>query len=240
VINLVSLCVVTYNEAHRIAETLTDAAPYVDEIVVVDQSSTDHTTGIITDWYNSNSKNPTTKIINDIHWGYCEPSRKLAHQHSTGDWILVLDADESISSDFAREMRTIDERGYEGVKLKRSLWISGEHRFTGDYQYRYYHRNSARYLDEIHTEPQPTIHKTKIYSPDYVGIMHQKSWVEQIRDELAYEEILQDVGGIDGERKRALNVHLALIREAGITPEEADSLTIEERINLGIGVDVNA
>jgi glycosyltransferase involved in cell wall biosynthesis len=229
----VSLCMVTYNEAHRITETLSAVAPFVDEIVVVDQKSTDDTIGIIYDWYSSNSRNPSTKVLTDFHWGFCEPSRKLAHKAADGEWILVLDADESISPDFAREMRTLDERGFKGARLKLSFWLGGEHRFTGDYQYRYFHRDAVRYLDEIHTEPQPT---TKmIYSPDYVGILHEKSWEEQIRDEEAYEELLEGETGRSADSKRALNVHLALLNKLGITAQEADAMSVEERNEKGIG-----
>lgn len=234
-IKSVSLCMVVYNEAHRIFDTLNSVAAHVDEIVIVDQQSTDHTVGVVWDWHSSYAKNPPTKVLSDIHWGYCEPSRKLAQHHADGDWILTLDADESISSDFAREMRTVDEKGYLGTRLKRSLWIAGEHRFTGDYQYRYYFRGSVRYLDEIHTEPQPTIHQSQIYSPEYVGIWHQKSWAEQIRDEEAYEDIIGDSQGIEAQRKRELNVHLALLRERGLTAEQVDAMTLEERAELGLG-----
>lgn len=240
-IESISLCIVTYNEAHRIYETLKYAEPYVDEVVVVDQRSTDQTVKEI-ERFASSSYLPVG-IHFDKHWGFCEPSRKLAHANSIGDWVLVLDADECISDEFAAEMRTIDEIVYEplgqadfyrGVRLKRSLWLAGEHRFTGDYQYRYFHRKAVRYLDEIHTEPQPTIHNDRIYWKDYVGIWHRKSWQEQVRDELAYEKTLEGEKGIGAERKRALNVTIALLREKGITAEQADAMTLEERIEAGI------
>jgi glycosyltransferase involved in cell wall biosynthesis len=234
VINRVSLCVIVYNEEHRIKQTLFQAARYVDEVIVVDQASTDDTIGAIWDWHASDSGNPEAIVVRDKHWGYCEPSRKVAHEASTGDWILVLDADEAVSSDFAAEMRTLDERGFKGVRLKRSLWISGEHRFTGDYQYRYYARDAVRYLDEIHTEPQPTVKEDKIYYPEYIGIYHEKSWKEQIRDEQAYESLIKPKDP-RAKNKLSLNVYSKLLEEAGITPEEADEMTQEERDAAGIG-----
>ncbi len=231
---------VTYNEGHRIYDTLSYAEPYVDELIIVDQRSNDDTVKEIERFASSTDK--LVQIVFDKHWGFCEPSRKLAHQHSIGDWVLVLDADERISDEFAAEMRSIDEEKfgenesqYKGCRLKRSLWLSGEHRWTGDYQYRYFQRDAVRYLDEIHTEPQPTVPPDRIYWQDYVGIWHNKTWAEQVRDEQAYEDVLKGKKGIIAKRKRELNVTLALLREKGITPEQADAMTIEERKAAGIG-----
>jgi glycosyltransferase involved in cell wall biosynthesis len=240
-IKTVGLNIITYNEAHRIRETLDSALSSVDEIVIVDQQSTDGTTEVILDWAKVNgildSQFPMT-VISDKHWGYCEPSRKLAWEHSISDWILVLDADERISPDFANEIRYLDERGYKGCSLKRALYVGGEFRWAGDYQYRFFRRDCVNFLNELHTEPQPKNldRNTDIYSPTYVGIIHEKSWQEQIRDELAYEELINRTEkGVVAEQKLSLNVHLALLREKGITAEEADRLSIEERRERGIG-----
>lgn len=233
-IESVTLCSVVYNEIDRIADLIKNASPYVDNIVIVDQQSTDGTW----EWLEHNAEQMKLIIRQDRHWGYCEPSRRLAHQLIPNDsWVLVLDADERISEEFGAEMRTVDEMGFYGVRLKRAFYLGGEHRFTGDYQYRYYCNAGTTYLDEIHTEPQPTFHEDRIYSPLYPGIIHEKSWVEQIRDELAYEAIIGDAAGIEARRKRDLNVHLALLRETGITPEEADAMSIKDRNVRGIGAD---
>jgi glycosyltransferase involved in cell wall biosynthesis len=235
-IKSIALNMVTYNEAHRIDETLDLIRPHVDEIVIVDQKSTDAT------WFNTwhwgvyrNDKD--MHQIEDKHWGYCEPSRKLAAQNTNSDWILVLDADERISEEFAAEMRGLDDRGFRGVRLKRSLWVGGVHYWTGDYQYRFFQRDAVKFLDEIHTEPQPTVAKNKIYAPEYVGIWHHKTWVEQIRDEASYEQLIKnsDEPKVVKDRKLALNVYTQLLNSAGVTAEEADAMSVEEREAAGIG-----
>lgn len=230
-IQSVSLCMVVYNERHRLPSTLLSALKHgVDEICVVDQQSDDGTW----DFLMEAARAYPIKAIKDHHYGYCEPSREAAHRISNCDWVLVLDADERISDEFASEMRTLDERGFLGARLQRSFWLAGEHRFTGDYQYRFFQRNNVRYLPEIHTEPQPQCWKEKIYSPEYVGIWHEKSWEEQIRDELAYEKILENQTGAAADRKRELNVHLPLLRDRGLTPQQADEMTPEQRKEIGI------
>jgi glycosyltransferase involved in cell wall biosynthesis len=239
-INTVSLCIITYNEEHRIRRTLEYAWPHVDQIVVVDQSSTDNTAMEVarfTARASNSFQGADVKFIKDQHWGYCEPSRKKAHDNSDGEWILVLDADERISDDFAKMMRNIDEqigpksKGVKGVRLKRSLWLSGAHHFTGDYQYRYFRRDSVKYLDEIHTEPQPTIGKPDIWYPPFVGIWHEKSWAEQVRDELEYERLI-DPKDPHAQKKRDLNVHLRRLEELEMTAEQIDALSVDERKEL--------
>lgn len=236
-IETVALNLITYNEGHRIFQTLWNASQHVDEVVIVDQSSTDNTIEEIESYRERFFPNIT--VIPDKHWGWCEPSRKKAWQNTNSEWILVLDADERISDDFAFEMRSVDDLGYRGCRLKRSLYVGGEHRFTGDYQYRYFRGDCVSFLKEIHTEPQPKNidKKLEIYSPPYVGIIHEKSWKEVIRDEEAYEQIIPKLEGrsSSANTKLSLNVHLDLLRSKGISAEEADAMTIEERNERGIG-----
>lgn len=233
----ISLCTVTYNEAHRISQFLDNAAPHVDEICIADQASTDGTVDAIMEWSYHHPDTPLA-VVHDKHWGYCEPSRKKAHALSTGNFILVLDADERISDEFARVVRAVrsdhpSTRGKFGYRLKRSLWVGGFHYWTGDYQYRFFERNSVHYLDELHTEPQPTISEGQISAPEFVGIWHEKSWVEQIRDENAYSKLINSKD-LRADAKLALNVYSGLLAGAGITAEEADLLSYEELEELGI------
>lgn len=229
-INLVTANFVVYNEAKRIVATLQKVKPHVDRIVVVDQSSTDNTCDLIATHF------PEVVIGKDKCWGTCEPSRHIAAAlTSSRSWILVLDADECISEEFAREMRHIDESKYQAVRLKRSLWLAGEHRFTGDYQCRYFKKGAVKFIPELHTEPQP-LPKTKVYYPEYVGIWHEKTWSEQITDELSYENLLSDPSHPNRDAKLQLNVHLKLLREKGLTPEQVDAMTPEEREKLGLSL----
>lgn len=231
----ISLCLVVYNEAHRIYQTLENAYPHVDEIVIVNQSSTDDTVMRIGQFVADKARGRTpvkpVKVVRDKHWGFCEPSRKVAQQHSTGLWILVLDADERISDEFRDEMRFLDERGYRNCRLMRSLWLSGAHHFTGDYQHRFFHRDAVTYLDEIHTDPQPSGVNSDIYAPPYVGIWHEKSWTEQVRDERAYASLITSRDARHQE-KLALNVHLKILEEFNMTAEEFDALPPEQRSEM--------
>jgi glycosyltransferase involved in cell wall biosynthesis len=228
----VSLATVVYNEANRIDAFLDAVASHVDEIVIVDQSSTDGTIDAVSSWGERNLSLYGVESLNvvlDKHWGFCERSRALAHSRTSGDWVLVLDADERISTNTAKFVRALRSNHPSigetlGVNLKRSLWVSGIHYWTGDYQFRLFNRAYVKYLDELHTEPQSTIKDPlKVYSPDWVGIWHEKSWVEQIRDENAYSKLITS-NDPRRDAKLALNVYSRMLEDAGLTPEEADKL----------------
>lgn len=74
------------NEAHRLQNCLDSVKPVVDEIVIVDTGSTDQTVKI--------AKQATPKVYH-FHW--CDDfaqARNYSLSKASGEWILVLDADE--------------------------------------------------------------------------------------------------------------------------------------------------
>jgi glycosyltransferase involved in cell wall biosynthesis len=84
----VSLCAIVKNEAHRIADCLDSAKDFVDEVIVVDTGSTDDTIKI--------AKQCGAKVFK---FAWCDDfaaARNYALSHATGNWILVLDADEKL------------------------------------------------------------------------------------------------------------------------------------------------
>ncbi|HAN46089.1 MAG TPA: hypothetical protein DCQ32_06000 [Cyanobacteria bacterium UBA8156] len=84
----VSLCAIVRNEAHQLGRCLASVAPHVDEMVVVDTGSTDHTVAIAQGF---NAR------VYEFAW--CDDfaaARNAALAHVTGDWVLVVDADEEL------------------------------------------------------------------------------------------------------------------------------------------------
>jgi glycosyltransferase involved in cell wall biosynthesis len=94
---LLSLAMIVKNEARCLARCLQSVRAVVDEIVVVDTGSTDGTVEI--------AKNFGAKIsrfdwVNDF-----SAARNFALGQASGDWVLVLDADEHASENLAKEIR---------------------------------------------------------------------------------------------------------------------------------------
>ncbi|MDY6953360.1 MAG: tetratricopeptide repeat protein, partial [Thermodesulfobacteriota bacterium] len=85
----ISLCMIVKNEEHHLARCLSSLTPVVDEIIIVDTGSTDRT------------KEMATLLgarVFDFEWSDdFAAARNLSISKASGDWILVMDADEVIS-----------------------------------------------------------------------------------------------------------------------------------------------
>lgn len=83
-----SLCMIVKNEKENLPRCLVSVKPYVDEMIVVDTGSDDGTPEIAAN-YGANVKN--------FQW--CDDfaaARNYAISQASGNWILVLDADEEL------------------------------------------------------------------------------------------------------------------------------------------------
>lgn len=87
----ISLVMIVKNEASTLKRCLDSAAKYVNEIVIVDTGSTDDTKHIAQEF--------NAKIIDYVWKNDFADARNFALEHSSGDWNLILDADEYISND---------------------------------------------------------------------------------------------------------------------------------------------
>lgn len=92
----VSLCMIVKNEEAHLARCLSSVKTLVGEMIVVDTGSQDRTVDIATIFGARTFPFPWTG-------SFCD-ARNHALEQATGDWILVLDADEQIS---ARDLESI-------------------------------------------------------------------------------------------------------------------------------------
>lgn len=92
-----SVCIVTQNEAHRIEEAL-QTVQFANEIVIIDSYSSDDTVKICQKY--------TNKIYLNL-WEGCGIQKKLALEHASCDWVLLLDADERLSVQLQKEIQQI-------------------------------------------------------------------------------------------------------------------------------------
>ncbi len=112
----VTLCMIARNEERFLAECLRRAAPAVDEIVLVDTGSTDRTVAI--------AESFGARVLHEAWADDFSAPRNTAIAAATGDWILVLDADEFLIDGGAARIRELVE----------SATVSGYHmHFTNIY-----------------------------------------------------------------------------------------------------------
>lgn len=89
---MLSLCMIVKNEESTLKSCLSEAASFVDEIIIVDTGSTDNTKTIAAEF---------TDKIYDFQWcNDFSKARNYSISKASNDWILVLDADEVITDFF--------------------------------------------------------------------------------------------------------------------------------------------
>ena len=126
-----SVCIVTKNEEKNIAECLMSVS-WADEIIVIDSLSTDKTVDICRQF--------TNKIL-ITEWKGCGPQKKQVFEMATCDWVLMIDADERVSSELKKEILDIldhkrpQQAGYNipfqshycGKPIRFGDWINEHH-----------------------------------------------------------------------------------------------------------------
>jgi len=148
---LISVVVNTLNEEKNIARCLNSVKAIADEIVVVDMHSEDKTTQI--------AKQYGAKIYFHKKTGYVEPARNFAISKATGKWILIIDADEKLTSPLAKKLRKIagEESKYECVLIARKNIIFGKwmknSRWWPDYLPRFFIKGKIKWPNQIHQQP---------------------------------------------------------------------------------------
>jgi len=147
-----SAIMVVRNEENKIRRCL-ESLRWVDEIVVLDQSSVDGTAGICREY--------ADKVFVVEPKGFCEPDRAEALAKAAREWVLYIDADEVVSLELAAEIKSLLSAGpeYESYQIPRKniflgKWIKGSAWHPG-YSLRLFKKGSVKFLNEIHTNPMP-------------------------------------------------------------------------------------
>lgn len=120
-----SLCLAVYNEEKFLHYALDSAVEMVDEVIIVDGGSSDKTVSI------AKSYGKKVKIIETDNPIIFHKNKQKAIEAAKGDWILQLDADESLSSELRKEIeQTID--GWHAGKAV-AYWIPRKNYFLGTF-----------------------------------------------------------------------------------------------------------
>lgn len=146
-----SVVINTYNEEKNIQDCIKSVKDIAGEIVVVDMKSEDKTAVL--------AKGFGAKVYSIRQYGYVEPARNFAISKATGDWILILDADERVTRSLLKKIRLIiDKDECDIVQIPRkniifNKWI--KHTFWWpDYQMRLFKKGKVKWSDAIHTQPE--------------------------------------------------------------------------------------
>ncbi len=109
-----SLCMIVRNEEQFLEQCLSSVLGLADEIIVVDTGSTDRTKEIALRF--------TSKVF-DFPWNDdFAAARNESIKHASGDWILILDADEALAGEeHAAIRKAIADASSQGIEAFRIL-----------------------------------------------------------------------------------------------------------------------
>lgn len=91
-----SVVLATRNEEENIGRCLESVKDIADEVIVVDEGSTDKTREI--------AEKLGAKVFLEPHHPNFHITKEIALEKATGDWILQLDADEVVSSELSKQI----------------------------------------------------------------------------------------------------------------------------------------
>lgn len=184
----ISAVVNTLNEEKNIARCLDSVKSWADEIVVVDDGSTDRTVEI--------AQGYTAKIYHHQSVGYVEPARIFAVDKASYDWIFLIDADEEVPQELANSLSsfakaTADKPSGDYSKDEIThVWIPRKNLIFGkwikhsgwwpDYQVRFFQKGAVIWPSAIHLKPQTSGKELRLEAREDLAVVnHNYNTVSQ-------------------------------------------------------------
>jgi glycosyltransferase involved in cell wall biosynthesis len=155
----ISVCMIAWNEEEIIDKAIKSTEGLADEVIVVDTGSSDGTVEIC--------KELGAKTFTGADRMNKGESRNRAIEESSGDWVVILDADEQIAQPKALR-KFLETTDADAVYIKLA-YVDGEGNHTLSYaQMRVWKRNAYRYKYRAHEVPTPTNGWGKLVHTDFI------------------------------------------------------------------------
>lgn len=144
---MLSVCIITRNEAEKLEKCLQHLKKMKAEIVVVDTGSQDHTKLIIEKY---------ADIAGEFAWcDHFAKAKNYAASLASNDWIFTLDSDEYIINYNQKELEQITEQSADmlwNVQRKNLYESDGDGRISTIWIPRIYNRTCYQYQGRIHEQ----------------------------------------------------------------------------------------
>lgn len=185
----ISLCMIVKNEEKYIKMCLENALKLVDEVIIVDTGSTDRTIEII------NTFGEKIRLYKHIWENDFAKARNISLEKATGDWILVLDADEKLICDTNKLREKLENTEYEGFMLPLYNIITSHMIIRSAVYCKLFRNRGYKYEGAIHEHVNIDSRKVIEYDSDVVKVFHfgyMRSVVNDKKKIKRNREILMD------------------------------------------------
>jgi len=184
-----SVVILTKNEETRIADCIKSVIDWADEVIVVDDESSDRTVEI--------AKNLGAKVLikkMEIEGKH----RNWAYSQAKNEWILSLDADEQVTEELKKEIIAVLSKNtiYDAFTIPRKnfigdYWIKGGGLYPSP-QLKLFHKDKFRW-EEVEVHPRaflkgkcghlksPLLHYTYRDWGDYLRKLNRQTTLEALK-----------------------------------------------------------
>ena len=165
----VSVVINTLNEERNIKRAI-NSVLWADEIIVCDMYSDDKTVHI--------AKSLGIKVVYHKRMGYVEPARNFAISKTSGEWVLILDADEEIPRSLVLEIKRLLSKPIvsDFVEIPRKNIIFGSWMMASgwwpDYNIRLFKKGAVSWTNNIHRPPETKGQGIKLDASEKFAIIH--------------------------------------------------------------------
>lgn len=166
---MISVSLVSFNEADKLNNCLKSVADFADEIIVLDLNSSDDTQKVCQKY--------KAKIFKYKFVPFVELVRNHSISKANGDWILILDPDEQLSDSLKNKLKEIikDDK-YDAVNIPRKNiffghWISHTN-WWPDRHIRFFKKGKVEWSDRIHAYPKVRGKILNLEAKENLAIMH--------------------------------------------------------------------
>ena len=151
----ISLCMIVKDEIDCLERCLDSVEELVDEICIVDTGSSDGTLEFINGRVTDDRKTPY--IVREIDWSGFSDARNACQDLASGDWILILDADEYLvdTSGWPDMLRAMATGKHDAIALLVHNELPENQILSGDniYQIRLFERRpEIRWEGSVHNQ----------------------------------------------------------------------------------------
>lgn len=181
---MISACLIVLNEEKRIVKVIKNIKRYVGEIVIVDGGSRDSTVSL--------AKKMGARVFFRKWDNDFGAQRNFAIKKAKGDWIFIIDADETASAKLLKTLGKLSKaKEVDGYGFNRRNYINKKLDRMEIGKINLFKKQYARYKEKVHEQPLGLKRVLIIYDKN-IYLNHYKTDSDQMKHLMHYYQIVEN------------------------------------------------